>query len=413
MNVVLFTHPVFVGSRSQDRFAAMLMRALESRGHTAELRRPRGRLHAVARALLPSSAGAAKWAGYVDQYLWFPLALRWQARSDPAATLYVFCDQALGPWVPALSHRPHVVHCHDLLALRSALGEVPENPTSWTGRLYQRFIRRGFRAARHFVSISAHTRDELHRLGGVRALTSEVVHNGLNHAYAPLAPTVARARLTQAGLTVGDAPFVLHVGGGQWYKNTHGVLALYAALARRLAATGRAIPALVMVGSEHDVLRESAPGGLLSALPPGSRVECARDLPATVLQALYATTEALLFPSLAEGFGWPIAEALACGASVVTTGEAPMTEVGGDVATYLPRLTEAVGTAGFVRWADAGAARVDCLLERDAATRQRDREASLTWARRFDPERAIDGYLRVYERVLAGSDIRRRDALWA
>lgn len=413
MNVVLFTHPAFVGSRSQDRFAAMLVQALDARGHTVELRRPKGRVHAVARALLPSRPGVAKWAGYVDQYLWFPLALRGRARSDPAGTLYVFCDQALGPWVPALSHRPHVVHCHDLLALRSALGEVPENPTSWTGRLYQRFIRRGFRAARHFVSISAHTRAELHRLGGVRPVISEVVHNGLNHPYAPMEPAAARARVAQAGLALGDAPFLLHVGGGQWYKNTGGVLALYAALARRLAAAGRAAPVLVVVGSERDVLRESGTGGLLADLPPGSRAECARDLPAPVLQALYATTEALLFPSLAEGFGWPIAEALACGASVVTTGEAPMTEVGGNVAVYLPRLSTPVGTAAFARWADDGAARIQRLLERDAATRQRDRAAALAWARRFDPENAIDGYLRVYERVLAESFSRRRDALWA
>jgi len=87
---------------------------------------------------------------------------------------------ALGPWVPVVRDRPHVVHVHDLLALRSALGEIPENPTSITGRIYQRYIRRGFQKARHFVSISRKTQADLHRVGGVSAITSEVVYNGLN-----------------------------------------------------------------------------------------------------------------------------------------------------------------------------------------------------------------------------------------
>lgn len=53
------------------------------------------------------------------------------------------------------------------------------------------------------------------------------------------------------------------------------------------------------------------------------------------LCALYSAAELLLFPSLHEGFGWPIIEAQACGCRVVTTGWPPMNEVGGDAAVYL------------------------------------------------------------------------------
>ena len=156
MNIVLLTHPEFVGFRSQDRFADMLLRAFTARGHRVELRRPEARV----RHVVPPRW--AKWAGYVDQYLLFPKALTLAARRDPLETLYVFCDQALGPWMPALADRPHVVHCHDLLALRCALGEWPENPVSATGRLYQRYIRHGLRSAKHFISISHRTREDLH-----------------------------------------------------------------------------------------------------------------------------------------------------------------------------------------------------------------------------------------------------------
>jgi glycosyltransferase involved in cell wall biosynthesis len=53
------------------------------------------------------------------------------------------------------------------------------------------------------------------------------------------------------------------------------------------------------------------------------------------LQALYSCANLMLFPSLQEGFGWPIIEAQACGCPVVTSNRMPMTEIGGDAATYI------------------------------------------------------------------------------
>ncbi|MBC8009252.1 MAG: glycosyltransferase, partial [Burkholderiales bacterium] len=52
------------------------------------------------------------------------------------------------------------------------------------------------------------------------------------------------------------------------------------------------------------------------------------------LEALYNLAEGLLFPSLAEGFGWPVAEAQACGCPVFASERAPITEVGGSHAVY-------------------------------------------------------------------------------
>ena len=120
MNLVLYTHPAFLGSRSQAHFTRMLADAYRARGHAVAVRQP----EAVLRRHVPTG-WLAKWAGYADQYLLFPRKMRAEIRLDPADTLYVFCDQALGPWVPNVARRPHVVHCHDLLALRSALGEFP------------------------------------------------------------------------------------------------------------------------------------------------------------------------------------------------------------------------------------------------------------------------------------------------
>jgi len=187
LNLVLVCHPTFLPSQSMPRFAQMLKQAYEARGHNVEIWSPQARVfNWVPRSRL------SKWAGYVDQYLLFPITMRKALHRTPRTTLIVFCDQALGPWVPLVKDRVHVVHVHDLLALRSALGDIPENPTPISGRIYQRFIRRGFRRGRHFISVSGKTREDLSRFGGVSSLTSEVVYNGMNFAYAPLRRRILR-----------------------------------------------------------------------------------------------------------------------------------------------------------------------------------------------------------------------------
>ncbi len=388
MNIVLYTHPTFLGSHSHQHFARMLVRAYQRRGHTVELRQP----EAVLRARIEGRL--AKWAGYVDQYLIYPLKMRRQIAADAAGTLYVFCDQALGPLIPYAAHRPHVVHCHDLLALRSALGLVPENPTGWTGRIYQRYIRSGFQQARHFISVSEKSRADLHELGGVLPVTSEVVYNGLNHPYRRQSAQAAHAHLRAAGLPA-PSGFLLHIGGGQWYKNTEGVIHLYDRYVAQRVAAGQAVLPLWMVSPAPTPAVQS----LIDALPPAGKVRFFHGLATDAIEALYSLAGALLFPSHAEGFGWPIAEALACGCPVLTTGQAPMQEVGGPHAHYLPRL---MGESDVAAWATEGARLLCAVLDRPDAERDVAARAGIEWTQRFDAQRAIDGYLRVYESVLYG-----------
>jgi hypothetical protein len=142
MRLFIFCHPPFLSSQSMPRFAQMLRASFEAQGYEVRMSAPRARFHK-----LFASTRFAKWAGYIDQYLIFPLQVRKDLSSAPSDTLFVFADQALGPWMPLLKGRPHVVHVHDLLNLRSALGgESSGHVTPFSGRLYQRYIRRGFRA---------------------------------------------------------------------------------------------------------------------------------------------------------------------------------------------------------------------------------------------------------------------------
>jgi len=387
MNLVLYTHPAFLGSPSHQHFARMLVRAYQRRGHTVELRQP----EAVLRAHIEGRL--AKWAGYVDQYVIYPRTMRRQIESDPPGTLYVFCDQALGPLIPYAAHRPHVVHCHDLLALRSALGLVPQNPTGWTGRIYQRYIRAGFQKARHFISVSQKSRADLHEFGEVRPVTSEVVYNGLNHPYRRQSAETAAANLKRSGLPAPDG-FLLHIGGGQWYKNTEGVVALYGAYASQRMASGQPVLPLWMISPAPSASVQA----LLDALPSEAKVRFFHGLDTDAIEALYSLASVLLFPSHAEGFGWPIAEALACGCPVITTDEAPMTEVGGPHAHYLPRWSGSA--AEIAPWADKGARVICAVIDRSAEEQTNFARAGIEWTARFDAAQAIENYLNIYSAVL-------------
>jgi glycosyltransferase involved in cell wall biosynthesis len=97
-----------------------------------------------------------------------------------------------------------------------------------------------------------------------------------------------------------------------------------------------------------------------------------------------------LFPSLEEGFGWPIIEAQACGCRVLTTGKPPMTDVGGTAAFYLADPLDA----------EAGAARIAELLGQDDAARAKAIADGIENAARFNSERMVREYAALYREVL-------------
>jgi glycosyltransferase involved in cell wall biosynthesis len=365
------------------RFTRMLQSAYRARGYSVEVWSPKARVF----NWFPRGRWS-KWAGYVDQYVLFPISVRQALKRVSSDTLFVFCDQALGPWVPLVKHRPHIVHAHDLLALRSALGEIPENPTALSGRIYQRYIRRGYRQARHFISISYKTRDDLHRYGGVSAATSEVIYNGLNFPYEPMESGEAQRVLRAAGLPVQPQGMLLHVGGSQWYKNRTGLISLYASYATQCADP---LP-LWCVGPAPDAKLRWA----MRQVPVKGKVLFFQKLDNHTLQAAYSHARAFLFPSLAEGFGWPLIEAQACGCPVITTDEPPMNEIAGSDARYLPRLRigDDVGA-----WAAHGASVLCEVLAASESEKKQGAERRRAWMKRFSAEAAIESYLAVYQRV--------------
>jgi len=384
MNIVLFTHPNFLNSQSMPRFARMLEEAYLLRGHEVKVWSPQP----VVYRLVPTGR-LSKWAGYVDQYILFPLWVRMQLNKQSANTLYVFCDQALGPWVPLVKNKPHIVHVHDLLALRSALGDVPENPTSWSGRIYQRYIRQGFKQARHFISISNKTRDDLHHFGQALAPSSHVVYNGFNYPYSPMAKVDAMRVLNDANLPAHSNGMLLHLGGSQWYKNLAGVIRIYIEYVK---AEKSPLPLWCISPNPNPQVQ-----ALLKQVPSNGKVLFFQGIDNDALQAAYSLARAFVFPSLAEGFGWPIIEAQACGCPVLTSDAAPMNEIGGDVCSYIPVLKR---TDDAQRWARNASRTLIALLSINEAERAKLIARGLKHVQQFNVERAIDNYLECYQKAM-------------
>lgn len=388
MNIVFFAHPHFLGSQSMPRFANMLLTGMKARGWNVTILRPTPFASRV-----PAAGVIRKWLGYIDQYIVFPISVKKQMKKFPEDTLFVFTDQALGPWVPLVSRRSYVIHCHDFLAQRSAQGRIPENPTGWLGRQYQAFIHRGYARGKYFISVSQKTKEDLHAFLPAEPVRSEVIYNGLNQSFEPHEPLMARAALSEhTGLRLGRG-YLLHIGGNQWYKNRAGVIEIYNAWRSRF---GERLP-LLMIGKPPDRKLMEVHGKSRYK----NDIHWIENLTDRFLPLAYAGASVFLFPSLAEGFGWPIAEAMACGCPVITTDARPMTEVAGNAAFLIsvrPRNEDEVSL-----WASEGANAVNHLMKLAPHERRLVIKAGLSNAKRFDREVALDRIEKVYREVLSAS----------
>ena len=364
--------------QSMQRFAQLLLRELVKREQPTTLVAPRPHFARLCRPYRYS--GWPKLLGYLDKFVLFPRELRRLARREPAAVFHIL-DHANAVYLPHLPART-VMTCHDLLQIRAALGEFPQQRLGRSGRRYQEWILRSLARAPMAACVSLKTKHDLLRLTTLSPARVTVVPNGLNHEYHRVAPEVAWSRL--AGLGTSNAPlspgepFLLNVGGGQWYKNRPGLLQLFHDLRHHHRYEGR----LIMVGkplAPADVLL-AAKLGLAAHLVPLQNVTNPQ------LEALYSVADGLVFPSLEEGFGWPLLEAQACGCRVFTSERAPMTEVAGEAAVYFDPTNPSAG------------AEIVAAALRDTTPIN---EAGYVNIQRFTTSSMIEGYLELYAQVAA------------
>lgn len=358
--------------QSMERFGSMILQGLAAAGIAAEMITPRP-VFGTFRAAGPL---VGKWLAYIDKFLLFRLQLRRRLQRGDVSLVHI-CDHSNAMYVRWCRAQPVVVTCHDLLAVRGALGEATDCPASPTGKILQHWVLAGLRAANAVCCVSNATRADAERLLPAESKPRlRVIVLGLNFPFRPHAVEETDARLRGLPEIDLNRPFVLHVGSSMRRKNREGVLRIFARTASDWNAQ------LVFAGApltaEQRALAESL--GISTRI-----VEIVQPDNAT-LQALYNGAFAFIFPSRFEGLGWPIAEAQACGCPVLCGDNAPLPEVAGAAGLIHPLEDE----AGFA---------ADLLRLREPGERERWRAAGLRNAERFSPSCMIDKYLALYREL--------------
>lgn len=384
MKLVLLGNYLPDAQQSMLRFGALLQEHWSARG--AEVVTVAPQPSALTRRWSSNPRGGiAKWLGYFDKYVVFPRELSRALRANshgPRRIVHVV-DHSNAVYVPP--HHPSgpwLVTCHDLLAVRGALGEDTDCPASLLGRQLQHAIVRGLGRARAVVADSTSTLQDVERLvlRRNRAQSRRVILLGLNHPYHPVSAMEARTRLGAIAGAPWHEPFLLHVGANLFRKNKAGVLRIFADVAGAWRGN------LVYAGAElpADVRTQAAALGLTQ------RVFAAAKLTNPQLEAAYSIAHAVIFPSTCEGFGWPVIEAQACGCPVVCSDRTSLPEVGGRAA-LVHALDDDAGMAASVRRLLEPGFRADVVAR---GFRNLDR---------FGTDRMIDAYGEVYEELLAVS----------
>lgn len=282
--------------------------------------------------------------------------------------------------LPARMPMPCITTIHDVMWLThpnlcnaSAYGRVE--------RVFHRHgIRRALRKSAAVATVSAASRDEIIRIEPDAAARVFVTQSGVSDDFKPAPAT--QATLERLGLRRGRR-YVLTVGQYAPYKNHEGAIRAFA-----LAFGSRSDIDLVLV-------QRRAPGseGLLeiaSQLGLAGRLHILPMIERQSLIALYSSAEVLLHPSLCEGFGNPLAEAMACGTPIVTSNRSAMPEVTGGAA-LLADPTDAVALADALREVVDNPA-LQSKMRGDGQARA----AELSWAS------FAAANLEIYRRILAG-----------
>ncbi len=283
--------------------------------------------------------------------------------------------------MPARLRVPCITTVHDMMWL-----DRPDwCETGWRGSIRRRFFAHGMRRAlarsAFIATVSEATRSAIIDTRPSLAARTAVTRSGVSDAYRPVARDVCRT----AALGLDPARrFVLVVGQYAPYKNHEGAVRAFA-----LACVGRSDVDLVLV---H---RRGPPAtpliDLAAQLGVARRVRILAAVAAHDLVHLYCAAAVLLHPSFCEGFGNPVAEAMACGCPVITSDRSAMAEIGA-AATMLidpcdpPAIAAAIGT----------------ILDNPAHARTLrkrglDRAAQLSWAEFARANVAL------YRRVLTGA----------
>ncbi|MGH9175594.1 MAG: glycosyltransferase family 4 protein, partial [Vicinamibacterales bacterium] len=333
-----------------------------------DLKRPNVRPVLVDLGESPTLAASADGRRSVTDLLRLTHAV-WQTRPDVffCPSVYTFFPLPLGLRA--------VVTIHDTIVERFPELTLPRR----SARLFWRAkVRAALWQATLVLTVSEYAAAEIATMLGVAPSRIRIALEAPADAFRPSTPEDdVSGAAERVGIPAGR-PWIIYVGGFNPHKNVEAAVRAHARVARAL---GGAAPLLILVGPLNEDVFHGGLASIRAAIAnegTEALVRWAGYVPDDELRHLYAGAQALVLPSVAEGFGLPAVEAARCGTPVVATTASP-----------LPQLL--AGGGFFVTPDDLeGLANALSTLCRDHAARQAmgavalERSSRLTWHRTAD-----------------------------
>jgi alpha-1,3-rhamnosyl/mannosyltransferase len=280
--------------------------------------------------------------------------------------------------IPPLARARAVVTIHDIIHVL-----YPQFLPNRAALIYARvMIGRALRRADRIITVSNNSKRDLVDYFGISPARIEVIYNGVAARFRATIPPEEIERV--AAKYALPRPYLLFLGGEKPHKNVRNVLRAFAE-ARR----DRPLPHTLVLAGPMPTNR-SRVEALIAALDLGAHVVRPGVVPEEDLPGLFAGSDAFLYPTLYEGFGLPVAEAMACGVPVLTSSTSALQEIAGGYAYLVDPMDVDAIARGIV----------------DLATEPKRREEYAELGRRraadFSWEHAAAQTLEVYAEALDG-----------
>ncbi len=326
MNIILLGNYKPDNQFSMRIFAELMEEGYKKSGNNVTLIRP----DVFFSKLSSPKSSLFKWLGYIDKFIFFPiklLVLRCKFLLSYQTVYYHICDHSNAFYLYFLPKKKTLITCHDVLAIQSGLGFTDTYcSTTKSGVVLQKIILNALCSSKKLATVSEYTLNQLKIIDTNPTITKKwkSIHNALSNKFKP-SNNDEIEKLLNKYKQLRNQEFILHVGSSLERKNR----ILLVKLIYELKKDWNGL--LVFAGDSlsTEILE------LIDKLKVTDKILQIYRPEHNEIISLYSTCQVMVFPSYSEGFGWPIIEAQACGAPVITSNKAPMmTEVGGNAALY-------------------------------------------------------------------------------